>query len=103
MEEDILLSKFMEINERSKAYVQLMNQYPSMVENIYRLYDDVIALKKSQLDDFKLSVAKSKLETRNLNVDVSTNVKLNDELRKINKATSLLRDACLEFSAYKRT
>jgi predicted transcriptional regulator len=102
MDEDVLLSKFMEINERSKTYVELMKQYPSMVENINVLYDEAIAQKKSQLDDFKLSVAQCKKDPQYLKEDMSADVKLNSELKKISKATSLLHDACLELSAYKK-
>ena len=102
MDEDALLSKFMEINERSKMYVDLMEQYPSMVEHVNQMYDDAIAFNKAQLDDFKLNVAKCKIEPQNLKMDSSADIILNGELKKINKATAILKDACVELSAFKK-
>ena len=101
MDEDIMLSKFIEINERSKQYVELMSTYPSMVKSIHQQYDDLIALRRSQLDEFKMTAAKA-LSERCPTSDYAQNKKISDNIRKIGLTVNEIVDAAKELSNVKK-
>jgi hypothetical protein len=110
--EDILLSKFIELNEKTNSYLKLMNNYQVIVDNIDLYYKNKKILKIKEFEDFKqdenhneskkqfldklLLIKQEQKEKYDLKHEIEEKISL-DKIKYLNKYSKTLKNNFKEY------